>query len=117
MRDMGGGMEIEMGGACGWEVGLVYPVWPRNLSTCSDNMMRRLHQVLAGLTFSLYIRYGMSSSGLATSPHTGHLLPSLSTIPVRAQSSHALPAQQGIITASVSSSLQMGHSNSSGTVT
>ena len=117
MRDKGGGMEIEMGGACGWEVGLVYPVWPRNLSTYSENMVRRLHQLLAGLTFSLYIRYGMSSSGLATSPHTGHLLPSLSTIPVRAQSSHALPAQQGIITASVSSSLQMGHSSSSGTVT
>ena len=32
----------------------------------------------------------MSSSGLATSPHTGHLLPSLSTIPVLANKKRAL---------------------------
>ena len=49
VRDMGGGMEIEMGGACGWEVGLVYPVWPRNLSTYSKNIVRRLHQIWFGV--------------------------------------------------------------------
>ena len=59
----------------------------------------------------------MSSSGLAVSPHTGHLLPSLSMMPVRAQSSHAEPAQHGIITASLSSSPQIGHSSSAGTDT
>ena len=33
VRLMGGGMEIEMGGAFAWDVGLAYPVWLRNLST------------------------------------------------------------------------------------
>ena len=59
----------------------------------------------------------MSSSGLATSPHTVHFPPSFSMIPFLAHSSQAEPAQHGIITASHSSSEQMGQSSSEGMVT
>ena len=40
----------------------------------------------------------MSSSGLATSPHTGHLLPSLSTIPVLANKKRVLTNERRVIT-------------------
>ena len=39
VRDTGGGMEREMGAAWAWELGLVYPVWLRNLSTCRMHVM------------------------------------------------------------------------------
>jgi len=65
-------------------------------------------------TLSRKRRYGISSSGLAASLHTGHLLPSLSKIPLRPHSSQAEPAQQGIITASLSRSWQMGQRSSLG---
>merc|ERR1719315_830948 len=79
---------------------MVYPVFLQYLST-----------------LSLINLQGIKSSAVTTSSsHTGHLLP-LFTIPFLAHKSQADPAQHGIITASSSKSLQMGHCNSLGILT
>ena len=93
-RTISGSVGFPVSWVGGGRVALVYPVWLRNLSTCSELNIEII--TFAMFTLSLKSLYGMSSSGLATSAHTGHRLPSLSMIPFLAHSSHAEPAQGGL---------------------